>query len=576
MEKIDLKQIPFFSKFPEDLLIKLEVFAKKIAYKKGEHIIEQGAKNESLFFLLEGALAVFVDNGLVAKLKNKGDLVGEMSLISQLNSTATITAEVDSLLLNISGRDLQAVTNNEGDLTYNVFKIYSDILVQKLEATNHRAKKIEEYSIKLKNAQEELEAINASLEIKVKDRTAKLEKTNEELKNKNNEIQATNTKLTDLYQSRDATFKSLDELLNRNLIPLKESLNILKQKDQSEEINRGVKEVSRAINRLEPLTNAYQSEKSLTSKKVLFAESVKKQHSIAKLALGGTGVELDIAETIEEAKEKLANNQYNIFMFNKEFLEIIDFARIHNPNARFVFVTSESIPDYVPTLLKQSLVPNVVSRDEEDKQFTIKNFVTTISKLASGNYFGLEKYISWGIDVKQVDVISSDQRPTIIEKMDQYFEKTGLRSSNRSRCTVVAEELLMNAIYDAPRDADGKSLFNHKDRTQVVKLNESQQAIFRYATDGVTMAISIEDPFGSLDAQTLFKYLEKCYQGGSLNDGRADKGGGGRGLHQIIENSDLVVFNIDMGKRTEVIALFNADQKASPHRNPNLHFFKAS
>ena len=101
--------------------------------------------------------------------------------------------------------------------------------------------------------------------------------------------------------------------------------------------------------------------------------------------------------------------------------------------------------------------------------------------------------------------------------------------------------------------------------------------MFRFATDGVLMAISVEDPFGGLDAVTLFKYLEKCYSGtGSLNDGRTDKGGGGRGLHQIIENSDLVVFNIDPGKRTEVIALFNTDQKSGVQRNPNLHFFKAS
>ena len=134
----------------------------------------------------------------------------------------------------------------------------------------------------------------------------------------------------------------------------------------------------------------------------------------------------------------------------------------------------------------------------------------------------------------------------------------------------------MNAIYDAPVTLDGKPIFNHIERTQEIRLREDQYATFRYATDGVLMALSVEDPFGGLAADTLFRYLSKCYEGGSLNEGREDKGGGGRGLHQIVENSDLVVFNISPKKRTEVIALFNVDQKSIAHRKPNLHFFLAS
>lgn len=576
---IYLKELNFFKKFPKDLVNQLQKCAEVVKYNRGDVILQQGQHNDCLYFLLNGLLNVYVDGGLVASLKTEGDLLGEMSLISQQKSSATIKADTEVELLKIDGKALHKMAQDDKMGEFGLYKIYSDILVQKLEATNHRAKKIEAYAAELTKAQEKLEAVNASLELKVADRTAKLASNLEELKQKNHDLQASHEKITDMYQSRDITFSSLNDLLSKNLIPLMEEIEVFKKNHgiKSGEMDKVQKEVTRAIHRLEPLTTSFKAEKSMTEKKVLLAEPIRKQHSVAKMALGGTGVSLDIVQNIDEAKEKLKTDDYDIFMFSEDFLGLTEYAKEQNPDIRFVFVTSKDIPEYVPTLLAHQFVPNVVNRDEEDKQFTIKNFVTTVSKLASGNYFGLEKYVSWGVEVKEIEVSRSNQRVEIIEAMDEYFANSGVRATNRGRLGIVAEELLMNAIYDAPRDAKGNPLYNHKDRKEVIELSENHRSMFRFATDGVLMAISIEDPFGGLDAETLFRYLEKCYGGrGSLNDGRADKGGGGRGLHQIIENSDLVVFNIDPGKRTEVIALFNTDQKSAAHRNPNLHFFKAA
>lgn len=574
---IYLKDLDFFRQFSVEAINELQSCAQVVKFKRGEVVLNQGETNDSLYFLLSGIVQVYVDGGLVAELRTEGDLIGEMSLISQQKSSATIQAESAVQLLQIDGESLLRVTAKEGSGIESLYKVYSDILVQKLELTNHRAKKLEKTMAELESAQDRLEAANASLELKVKDRTAKLAKNVEELQQTNAELQATHDKLAEMYQNRDVTFQSLDVLLNRHLVPLKEQIENIKDSKQDKDFSKVQKAVTRAIHMLEPLARIFNAEKSMSSKRVLLADTVKKQQRVAKMALAGTGVQLEMAESLEEAKEKLSQGRFDIFMFSEDFLSLTDFAKETNPRINFVYVTSKDIPQYVPTLLKQDFFPNVVNRDEEDKQFTIKNYVTTVSKLASGNYFGLEKYISWGVEVKEVEVKDSDHRSQVIADMDEYFSHSGIRASNRGRLSVVAEELLMNAIYDAPRDKNGKALYNHKDRTQKVELSEAHRPIFRYATDGVLMAVSITDPFGALDAQTLFAYLEKCYTSqGSLNDGRTDKGGGGRGLHQIIENSDLVVFNVDPQKRTEVIALFNADQKQAADRNPNLHFFKAA
>src|SRR6185437_4785241 len=107
-----------------------------------------------------------------------------------------------------------------------------------------------------------------------------------------------------------------------------------------------------------------------------------------------------------------------------------------------------------------------------------------------------------------------------------------------------------------------------------LNLKAEEQGILRFATDGSLIAVSVQDPFGSLRGGTILRYLEHNYAGsaGELNQ-KENKGGAGRGLHQIVENSDLVVFNVDPGKKTEVIALFNVEIKEIVSRSCSFHLF---
>jgi hypothetical protein len=136
--------------------------------------------------------------------------------------------------------------------------------------------------------------------------------------------------------------------------------------------------------------------------------------------------------------------------------------------------------------------------------------------------------------------------------------------------------MLMNAIYDAPTSSEGKSLYNHLERCTELQLKPEEQGLIRFATDGMFIAVSVQDPFGSLKGSTILRYLERNYSGGGI-DGQIHedpgKAGAGRGLHQIVENSDLVVFNLESGKKTEVIALFNVDVKTATTKTPSFHLF---
>ncbi len=55
-------------------------------------------------------------------------------------------------------------------------------------------------------------------------------------------------------------------------------------------------------------------------------------------------------------------------------------------------------------------------------------------------------------------------------------------------------------------------------RTEDIVLKPEEQGLVRWATDGVILAVSVQDPFGSLKGSTILKYLEKNYAG--LGQGR--------------------------------------------------------
>jgi hypothetical protein len=105
-------------------------------------------------------------------------------------------------------------------------------------------------------------------------------------------------------------------------------------------------------------------------------------------------------------------------------------------------------------------------------------------------------------------------------------------------------------------------------------LEEQQKGKLRFATDGLYLAISVEDPFGVFKKETIFQYLEGNYSPESVTVTEMDgKGGAGKGLFLISENSDLVIYNVAPQTRTEVIVIFDLDSQKEK-KATSLHYFE--
>ncbi len=197
---------------------------------------------------------------------------------------------------------------------------------------------------------------------------------------------------------------------------------------------------------------------------------------------------------------------------------------------------------------------NLIARNEGVDEAEL--LVTTLKMLGSGDIFGIDKYLSWGVRVRQLAVSTYDEKRGAIETVSEFAREVGCRRRLVGRVEIVLDELLMNAMYDAPATLVG-------DRNAFVSRAvpgggpvSDQAVLLSFGCDGRFMAISVRDAFGSLQRQTILDHLNRAvsYAGAPLTN--TDKGAG-LGLYFILSSVSRFVANIQPGRATEVICLFD-------------------
>ncbi len=192
----------------------------------------------------------------------------------------------------------------------------------------------------------------------------------------------------------------------------------------------------------------------------------------------------------------------------------------------------------------------------------------TSEKLVSGDLFGLEKYLAPNTKVGERVVASDPERRVVIGEVCAWAEAIGARTPVVHRLANVVDELLMNALHDAPRES--KPLI--AESTSGDKLE--RRAVLRWACDANTIAISVGDAFGALRQRDVIDHVRRAKE--ERGRPELDPHGAGLGLYLVLANVASLVVNVDPGRRTEVVCLFDrtgVDQRAVEPRAKSLHVF---
>jgi hypothetical protein len=211
--------------------------------------------------------------------------------------------------------------------------------------------------------------------------------------------------------------------------------------------------------------------------------------------------------------------------------------------------------DGLITLMLEHPVSHLV-HDPSDRDLGI-----TSEKLASGDVFGLEKYLSAGAKVGERVIRSDSEKHQAIDEVCAWAEAIGARRPVIVRIMSVVDELLMNAL----RDADDSG---------------HRRAVLRWASDDSTLAISVGDGYGTLSQRDVIDHVRRARNERGRPQPKTESDGAGLGLYLVLANVASLIVNVAPGLETEVVCLFDlarpSKQGAISSGIRSLHVFQAA
>jgi hypothetical protein len=221
------------------------------------------------------------------------------------------------------------------------------------------------------------------------------------------------------------------------------------------------------------------------------------------------------------------------------------------PGAQMVAVLQGADLSVHTRVLAHDQCNHVVSLDEAGMQC----LAVTVGKFVTGDLFGIEKYVPPGTPVSLTRLRDYAGRQRAIDEILEAAEKLGVRSRVRSQIGQVCEELLMNALYDAPVDAAGRMLFAEVGGRERLEQLSPRPVSIRYAATDVGFAVGVRDRYGRLDKGTILRYLDKCLRSPNQIDRKVY--GAGLGLYLVANAATQFVVNVAPGMATEVVCWFD-------------------
>lgn len=273
--------------------------------------------------------------------------------------------------------------------------------------------------------------------------------------------------------------------------------------------------------------------------------------------LAGTGVDVQIREDLPKDTSDLA-------------LVVVDRAtrQLAGDTLRALGVPVVVVGDDLDDEGLMSLMLDApVSHHVEDP--ADRDLGITSEKLASGDVFGLEKYLASEAVIGERVIAEDADKRNAIGEVCAWAESIGARWPIVYRLACVVDELLMNALYDTPG----------AQRKSAPALARDREATLRWGADEHTIAVSVGDMFGALRQRDVIDNVRRARQerGKPQGDSESPRGAG-LGLYLVIANVSSLVINVEVGRRTEVVCLFDRAQAGQRAVSTvrSLHVFRAA
>jgi hypothetical protein len=224
-------------------------------------------------------------------------------------------------------------------------------------------------------------------------------------------------------------------------------------------------------------------------------------------------------------------------------------------NANSIHFLSNEDLEKVQYLIQSPLFGHFVLRNYGDPKAAGQHYGRVVKATLTEKAFGLTALLRPGAKVQTVRLQSSSQKQEAVEAIKTYLVQAKFQSRMATVIANAVDELLMNAIFDAPTDELGKPLLTSTARSVVQELKDRNAVEMHVAFDGHYVAITAVDLFGSIDKVKLMTHISKLYTDEEYKV-RTSVAGAGIGLATVFRSGGSFFFVSESRSRTEVTVFF--------------------
>jgi CheY-like chemotaxis protein len=190
---------------------------------------------------------------------------------------------------------------------------------------------------------------------------------------------------------------------------------------------------------------------------------------------------------------------------------------------------------------------------------------------------GPAPYLLGGAHVEERVIGGSLAKEAALQELLADAGRFAFSDEKLRRIETVADELMLNGIYNAPRDDAGQPLFGETDRRTEISLAAQAQVRLRWGCDGRTFALSVADRFGALTRAQVAIHIGKLLDARSprLARGGGAAAGAGLGLALTYSAGNELALHVGAGRFTEATCALQVagSNRAALARGSALHLY---
>jgi len=234
------------------------------------------------------------------------------------------------------------------------------------------------------------------------------------------------------------------------------------------------------------------------------------------------------------------------------------------PEAELLLIssTAEPTPPLLP--LAADNVRHLAVNPPEVKPADKGYFDWVLGKLTAGRPLAIADRLKERTGVITLELAGSEEKEALLRALDA--EIAGLGEDGdvfRQRAALLADELIENAMYGAPRNQRGEALFRKGEPRRTMP---GERLAFSFGFDGETLAMEMTDSWGTLEPDLVVEHLARN-QGDLYGTCQL----GGRGLFLIWRFFDHFHVCIHPGTRTVVGGDLQLSGKLDPEAPRGFH-----